>query len=424
MRQLISLLLLLMTATVAFAQILTLDQCFQWASENHPKTGEKVLLDKSLQLRLEQLDKNFLPQLGFEGQASYQSDVTQVDLDVPGMNLDIPSPDKDQYKAALNLSQTIYDGGITKSSKKIEEMSAEINKQQMEVTMLQLKESVAKTYFTILLMQQQKEQLRIIREKLQAQLSQVRSAVENGSAIPSDTSLIKVELVKLNNQINQMERNRKTSFLILEELTGNSLPASRKLSVPQYNVPEADSFEARPEMKLLDMQITQLDHNRSLQDKLYRPKVAAFGTAGYGKPALNMLSDEFNSYWVVGAKVTWELWNWKKAEDEKKILSFNQRILQKEIEALEQNLNVSLLQKQSEIDDYREMTQEDLKVLELYKGIVESHASKLKNGTITPAAFIDQLNNQKNAQLNYELHQIQLEKAKVEYHLTLGKTKL
>lgn len=422
MRQLISLLFVLLLAPVAAAQILTLEQCFQWAVEDHPKTGEKVLLDKSLQLRLEQLDKNFLPQFGFEGQATYQSDVTRVDLNVTGMNLDIPSPDKDQYKAALNLSQTIYDGGITKTSKKMEEMSAEINNQQIEVTMLQIKESVAKTYFTILLMQQQKAQLLIIREKLKAQLSQIRSAVQNGMAIPSDTSLIKVELVKLGNQINQVDRNRKTSFLILEELTGKSLPASRKLSVPQYTVQAENSFEARPEMKLFDMQMTQLDHSKSLQDKLYRPKVAAFGTAGYGKPALNMLSDEFNTYWVFGAKVTWELWNWNKAEDEKKILSFKQRILQKEKEALKQNLNVSLLQKQSEIDDYREMTHEDLKVLELYKGIVKSHASRLKNGTITPAEFIDQLNNQKKAQLNYELHQIQLEKAKVEYHLTLGKT--
>lgn len=421
MRRLISLLLFFTVSFGISAQVLTLEECFERAMQHHPKSEEKVLLDESLQLRLDQLDKNFLPQLSFDAQATYQSDVTQVNIDVPGMNFDIPAPDKDQYKATLNLSQTIYDGGITKASRKIEQVSAVISKQQVEITMLQVRESVSKAYFSILLMQQQKAQLRTIREKLEVQLHQIRSSVKNGMAIPSDTSLVKVELVKLDNQISQLERNRLTAFSILEELTGEKLKPSRKLEVPQYDLPAESTFEARPEMKLLDLQASRIDQAKALQDRLYRPKVAAFGTAGYGRPGLNMLSNDFDSYWIVGAKLSWNLWNWDKAGDEKKILTLQQNILQKEKEALEQNLNVSLLQKQSEIDDFREMAKEDRKVIKLYKDIVESHASRLKNGTITPAEFIDQLNNQKYAQLNYELHQIQYEKTRVEYLLTLGK---
>ncbi len=421
MKRLTSLLLFFMVSFGASAQVLTLEECFKRAESHHPKSKEMVLFDESLQLRLDQLDKNFLPQLSFEAQTTYQSDVTQVNIDVPGMNLDIPSPDKDQYKATLNLSQTIYDGGITKASRKIEEVSSGISKQQVEVSMLQVRESVSKTYFSVLLMQQQKAQLLTIREKLEVQLHQIRSSVQNGMAIPSDTNLVKVELVKLDNQIRQLERNRLTAFSILEELTGEELKPSRKLEVPQYDLPAESTFEARPEMKLLDLQASRIDQTKALQDRLYRPKVAAFGTAGYGRPGLNMLSNDFESYWIVGAKVSWNLWNWNKAGDEKKILTLQQNILQKEKEALEQNLNVSLLQKESEINDFREMTKEDRKVIELYKDIVESHASRLKNGTITPAEFIDQLNNQKNAQLNFELHQIQLEKAIVDYLLTLGK---
>lgn len=422
MRRLTSLLLFFMISIGATAQVLTLEECFEWAKQHHPKIEKKALLDESLQLRLDQLDKNFLPQLSFEAQVTYQSDVTRVNIDVPQMNLDISSPDKDQYKAALNLSQTIYDGGITKASQKIEEVSAGISKQQVEVTMLHVRESVAKSYFSVLLMQQQKAQLHTIHEKLETQLHQIRSSVKNGMAIPSDTNLVKVELLKLDNQIRQLERNRLMAFSILEELTGEKLKPSRKLEVPQFGLPAESTFEDRPEMKLLDMQASRIDHAKTLQDRLYRPKVVAFGTAGYGRPGLNMLSNDFDSYWIVGAKISWNLWNWDKAGDEKKIMTLQQNILQKEKEALEQNLNLSLIQKQSEIDEFHDMANEDRKVIELYKDIVESHASRLKNGIITPAEFIDQLNNQKNAQLNYELHQIQLEKAKVEYHLTLGKT--
>jgi hypothetical protein len=63
---------------------------------------------------------------------------------------------------------------------------------------------------------------------------------------------------------------------------------------------------------------------------------------------------------------------------------------------------------------------EDRQVLQLYEDIVASYASKLDNGTITSAEFIEQLNNRKDAQMQYELHQIQLEKAKVDYNLISG----
>ncbi len=420
MKKIVSVIILMILFTSAFAQELNLKECFRLAEENHPKAGEKVLLNKSLQARLKQLDKNFLPQLNLSAQASYQSEVTKVDVSVPGMSLNIPSPDNDQYKATVNLSQTIYDGGITKTNRQIEKAGNQIDKQEVEVTLFQVKENITTTYFSILLLQQQKAQLRTTRQKLEAKYKKLQSAVRHGAALPADTSVMKVELVKLDNQMQQLERRRKTAFEVLSELTGKEFSPKRVLALPQYGLPDRTGFTDRPEMEMLSLQQRCIDDYKELSKRKYYPKVMAFGTAGYGRPGLNMLSEDFDSYWIVGAKVSWDLWNWNKAGDERKILSLKQDILEKEKASLAKIFSVKLVQKKSEISDYRSQMKDDQKVLTLYKDIVASYSSKLDNGAITSAEYIEQVNNQKKAQLEYELHQIQLEKAKVEYNLTLG----
>ena len=49
------------------------------------------------------------------GQATYQNDVTQFPVKLPNVSVDPLS--KDQYKVYADVSQTIYDGEISKSKK-------------------------------------------------------------------------------------------------------------------------------------------------------------------------------------------------------------------------------------------------------------------------------------------------------------------
>jgi hypothetical protein len=43
------------------------------------------------------------------------------------------------------------------------------------------------------------------------------------------------------------------------------------------------------------------------------PRVFAFAQAGYGRPGLNMMSNEFEPYAIVGAKLVWTPWEWNKS---------------------------------------------------------------------------------------------------------------
>ena len=127
---------------LAFGQI-TLDECFKKARENYPLIKQFDLIEQSKSYNLAATNKNWLPQMSLNGKASWQSDVTEFPdrflsmLETMGIT-DVAFPSRDQYNVSLNLSQTIWDGGITATQKKMTTVNAEISKGQTEVNLYTL----------------------------------------------------------------------------------------------------------------------------------------------------------------------------------------------------------------------------------------------------------------------------------------------
>ncbi|MDZ7776298.1 MAG: TolC family protein [Bacteroidales bacterium] len=159
-------------------------------------------------------------------------------------------------------------------------------------------------------------------------------------------------------------------------LRAYSISPKRVLAVPQYQLNDRTAFTARPEMQMLSLRAAA---GRGLPDarrRKYFPKVRAFGSAGYGRPGMNMLSEDFSTFWIAGAGLSWELWNWNKSGDEQQELSLRQRILEKEKAHIAKNFSAQIIRKRSEIENLRQQMEEDRQVLQLYGGIVASYASK------------------------------------------------
>jgi hypothetical protein len=93
----------------------TLDHCLSRALANHPLFEQYDLLNSSIDLKIKNLNKNYLPDMNINGDAHYQSNVTEVPTVIPSF---APEPlSKDQYKVSLDVSEMIYDGGLTKRNK-------------------------------------------------------------------------------------------------------------------------------------------------------------------------------------------------------------------------------------------------------------------------------------------------------------------
>lgn len=66
-------------------------------------------MEKTKEYNLENAAKGYLPQFALSAKASYQSDVTEIPVKLPGV--DLKGLPKDQYQVMLELQQKIWDGG-------------------------------------------------------------------------------------------------------------------------------------------------------------------------------------------------------------------------------------------------------------------------------------------------------------------------
>ena len=121
------------------AQTLTLQQVCDSARVHYPLTRQKNLVAQTALLSIDNLRKGYLPQININGQASYQSDVTRINVSFPGVTVEPMS--KDQYKLSADISQVLYDGGMIKKQQELQQLNAAVEDQKLEVELYKLKET-------------------------------------------------------------------------------------------------------------------------------------------------------------------------------------------------------------------------------------------------------------------------------------------
>src|SRR5690242_3403214 len=140
LKQIILAFFLITSALMANAQSnsVSLDSCYVLAKKNYPIVKQYELIAKSNEYTLANISKGYLPQININGQVTYQSDVTQLPKAIPGVTV----LSKDQYKIYAEADQVIYDGGVMKQQKKLQEATAVVDKQQLEVELYKLQDRV------------------------------------------------------------------------------------------------------------------------------------------------------------------------------------------------------------------------------------------------------------------------------------------
>jgi outer membrane protein TolC len=406
---------------------ITLDHCQQQAAANYPSVRQIVLQDESFALKIKNLNKNYWPQVNVNGQLSYQSEVTVVDINIPenpyfsGEDLAPPPVSKDWYKLTLDINQVIYDGGMTSLNKTLEETNLLLDKQAVEVELQQLKEMVNDVYFNILLLQERKKLLEVVRDELQAKLVQVESGVRNGILTESDADVLKAEKIRISQQLIEMSTGIETGMTMLQELTLIPISTLNHFPVPDIITDPSVYSNQRPEYELLALQQNRLSAMDGLAVSRLRPKLSGFGQLGYGRPGLNMLLNEFDPFYIFGARLTWNFWNWNQTKRERELLGLQKDIIETKKETFDKNLKVSSERYKGDIRKYEQLLQTDEEIIALRANVVRRASSQLDNGVITATDYMTEVNAETQARLDQETHRVMLVKAKVAYTTVLGK---
>jgi len=402
-------------AMINFGQdSITLEMCYQKAIGNYPLSQQDSLLSVSNELKIKNLNKNYLPQLMVNGQMHYQSDVISIQFEnVPGIS--IPTVEKDWYKITLDANQVIYDGGITAKQKELENTKLAIDKQNVELELYRLKERINNIYFSILLFQENNKTLLLLKKNLDAKLKDINSGVENGLILASNADILRAEIIKLEQNIIEIEIGMNTSKSILNEYTGLILTEMTQLSLPEIQINTSIFENNRPEYELMSLQQNQLSAMKEVTGRKLVPRLYAFGQAGYGRPGYDMLKNEFDDFYMIGARLNWNIWDWNQTNRQKQLLNITRKSISIDQEQFEQQLTIQVEQARIEIEKYRSLIKKGRELVVHRQHISDAYKSQLENGMIPASLFLAEWNKQQDA-LN-QLEENKIQQLAAEYQL-------
>jgi outer membrane protein TolC len=397
---------------------ISLEELQKAAKENYPLLKQKDMQQAMGDNRIFQLKTNFLPQMNVTGQATYQSEVTQFNIPIPGVTGGF-SQKPDQYSLGLEVRETIFDYGAVKTQHRIEKQNIEILKAQIDVDYQKVKERINQIYAAIRLNQENKIILLDRVVELNLKIKKMRSAVNNGAALKSNLLTLEAELLSTHQRLEEVNSNLVSAFKVLSLLTNKQLDTA-VVFTEYLSSYQLQNQNIRIEYKLFDLQSSNFQLKSSMVTRNNLPKLFVFARGYYGRPGYNFMNNDFRNYGLVGAGLSWNLSNYYTAGKEKKNMILNQDLILNQKQLFDLNLQTILVQQQEEISKLQKMISLDEKIVQVKTEIRKASSSQLDNGIITASDFISDLNNENQAQLNRVMHEIQWMIAKQNYNTSLG----
>ena len=401
--------LIWLNSSLVSSQVITLDEIQKKAESNYPAVAQYGIIEKTKDFSISNANRAFLPQGTLSAQATWQSDVTHIDIDLPeGMPpLEIPVPDQDQYRVVAELNQLIWDGGNVSAQKKSLKANAELEKKQLETEIYALRERVNNLYFGILLMKGNLQQQEILESELQRNYKNVQTYVQNGVANEADLSAVKVEQLKAGQQRIQLESTLDAYVRMLSVLAGESLDKDMTFTKPDPDAELMSPSINRPELKMFDAQEVAIESQRSLLKARNMPKLGVFAQGGYGKPGLNMFDTDFSPYFSGGIRLTWNFSNLYTLNNDKKKIDLQRQKVNIQRETFLYNLNTQIPQQQMEIEKYRRTMTDDNEIIRHQTLIREAAEVKVENGTLTVSDLMKEINAEEAVKQAKTLHEVQ-----------------
>lgn len=392
------------------AQRLTLEECHTKAEYHYPAIAQYDIIEQSKEFDIKNANMAYLPQLSLGAQATWQSDITKLDinLDLPIEipDLKIPVPDKDQYRVTVEINQLIWDGGMIGAQKRTTIADAEVRKYKLESDIYTLRERINNLYFGIILLDERLHLQNLLDKELERNYERVQIYITNGVANEADLSSVKVEQLKSKQDRVEMESSRKAYIKMLSIFIGEDLTDGTTLVKPIDEGMNRISIQ-RPELRVFEAQEELINSQREVLTSKNMPIIGAFAQGGYGKPGLNMFNNKFKTYFVGGVRLSWNFGNLYTYSNDKRKIDLQQALLETKRETFLHNLNTVIPQQQIEIEKYREQMKDDNEIISLRTLIRQAAEAKVENGTMSVSDMLKEVTAEEAAKQAKVLHEIQ-----------------
>ena len=387
------------------------NSAFSKQGQNYTEISKKEISD---------IISNYYPQINFEGQATYQSDMFKIPLNIPNMTL--PDLRKDQYNVWLNFTQMIWDGGLVSSKVDISEISSKANIENTNAKLRNIVENTANLYFAGKKIEANMKSISTVMNTLESNKNQVTSLVNNGVLKQSNLDAINIQISA---KEQTMESLKKDYESVLEKLklliAKNDLD---KLGQIDIAVNSTDLKINRSESKAMEYYQELNNVKSDINYSMLMPKINAFAKVGYSNPnQLNMFEQDWSEYYMVGIRFSWKPFSWFSESKNAEIAKLQNENIELEKLEFEKQVNMQLVQERSEMDKQKSIIQQDKLIIELQNNITKEKYSQFLNGTATISEYINEINSLQIYETNLSIHNISLENAKTNLLIKSGNYK-
>lgn len=401
--KLLLLLTFLLSLPVNAQETVTLQETQQLAKEHYPLIKRNGLIEKTKAYTLENIAKGWLPQINVVGQATYQNEVTQLPFALPNSSVEPLS--KDQYKVYADIQQTVYDGGMISTQKKLAKIQSETEIQKNEVELDQLEERINQIYFGILQSQEQMQQTEITKNDLENGLKKANAQLQFGTILRSQVDVLKAQLIGLQQRQIEVQSLRKNLIETLSLFTKKDFNENTIFEKPEKLL--LTSENNRTELKLFSLQQQFLETQKSLVQSKNLPKLGAFFQGGYGKPGFNMLRNEFDVFYISGLRLQIPISGYYTKKNDLALLNTQQQDLEIQKENFLFNQNFSTIRNNEELEKLQKLIQKDEELIVLRQSIKKASLAQLENGVINTSDYLREVNAEEQARIQKTTHEIQ-----------------
>ncbi|MDP4580935.1 MAG: TolC family protein [Saprospiraceae bacterium] len=402
--------------TLIIGQTLSLDSCQYYAIQNFPIQKSFALIADIKTLDLSNLNKSLKPTVHLGGQATYQSEVTRLPINLPGTTVNPIS--RDQYKIFTDISQSMIPLFHKREKEELIAEETLYSQKKTALTIYKLRESVIHTYFGLLLLEGQINQIKPVLKDIQTGIEKLKIAESAGTSSIAQILILEAEKLKIEQKQASLIHQHDGLTQVLSHLIHRPLTNEQKFTFPDER-PILEELK-REELSLFASQKLLIQHQAVIAKERLRPVLQIFGQAGYGRPGLNMLNNAFDFYYLGGIRLQLNLSNRYTYKNDLEKLSIQSQLIEIEKEQFELNIKLALDKQRAEIKKYQALMNQSYDIIKLREKIKELAKSQLENGIISALDYLSYVEAEDQAIQDQLFYKIQLAMAAEYYQYILG----
>jgi len=318
-----------MLSAVSFAQTpLTLDDAVRIGIEQNHALKISMLKAKSVgEAHIEEMQANRLPSLKLYGSYTRLSDITlpPIAIPIPGVPpFSFRTYLPNNYSFRLSLQQPIFTGFRLSNLQSAAEHTSAAAQADVKTDQRGIVFQIKQQYWTLYKLQKTLEAVNKSLGQSNAHLTDIRSKLINGTALPNDTLKIQVQVSNDELRTIQTEKDIRVAMATLMNTLGLPIDEYVKLTTePEGNIPTVGSIDGyirqaksnRSELSAMEERIQASNANVKVARSALFPQVSIGGNLYYADPNSRYFPvvDAFKATWDASINLSWDVWTWNVA---------------------------------------------------------------------------------------------------------------